>query len=441
LLDRSAPGAIGNGVALLVVGFVIGAEMPDAAHSVWLAAMAGAIAGLLLWVVVTRRHAAAEDAAATTRRLRWHVVFATLIGAAWGVPSLLFGGDLVTGHALLMTVIVLSSTAACCAALGVYLPAFWSYCLTATLPLALALFRRHDSESQWLAGLVLLYIPTLGAVTFSYNSAALSALRLRAQNEELAKDLATSQAVAAAATRSKWDTLAHLSHELRTPMNAVIGFSDVMRQELFGALGQRYRTYSEDIHTSGHYALDLIDAILEATRAEAGRITLAEETIDTSAFLAESLRMVEPTATERNIALTSHIDGLPALRADEAKLRQVLLNLLTNAVRYTPAGGHVELAARCSDAGLEIAVGDTGIGIAAEDVARCFEPFVRLSNPLTQSIAGIGLGLSIAKRLIEAHDGTIGITSAPGHGTTVTLRLPPERCLALPSSMRPSLVA
>jgi two-component system cell cycle sensor histidine kinase PleC len=229
------------------------------------------------------------------------------------------------------------------------------------------------------------------------------------------------------ANKAKSEFLATMSHELRTPMNAIIGFSEAMQQQLFGPLSPRYRAYSGDIHTSGRYALDLIDAIFDVSRGEAGQILLAEETIDTGPFIEECLRMVEAAAADRHIALACRADALPPLVADRAKLRQTLLNLLTNAIKYTPIDGQVSIEARSDDDGIDIAVSDTGIGIDAADLARCQEPFVRLSNPLTNAVAGAGLGLPIAKRLIEAHGGSMTLASKPRQGTRVTVHLPASR--------------
>lgn len=441
LLDGATWGALGNLVAVFAVSLIVRADLPAGARGLWIATMAASIASLFIWYLVARHGEADLDAEATTRRIRGHIFFATLIGACWGLPSLVFSGDLSHGHMLLLTVVVLSATAACGTALGAHLPAFLGFCFAALLPFALAFVRRSDEEAQWMSPLILLYIATLVVVVRQYNRGTLSTLRLRAENEALAESLATSQAATVAATRSKWDTLAHLSHELRTPMNAVIGFSEAMRQEIFGALSQRYRAYSNDIYASGRHALDLIDAILEASRAEAGQIDLAEETIDTDALVADCARLIEAAAAERQIELTCRAKHLPPLLGDRSKLRQALLNLLTNAVRYTPLGGRVAIDARASGDGLAITVADTGIGIEAEDVARCFEPFTRLSNPLTNAVPGTGLGLPIAKRLVEAHGGTIEIASTPRRGTRVTVRLPAARRLAPPVAATPSLVA
>jgi two-component system cell cycle sensor histidine kinase PleC len=434
LLDSSAPGAIGGVAAAIVFALIARSELSAVASALWIGAMAAVVAALLVWVAATRHGGGDGDASATARRLRIHIAFAIACGIGWGWPSIAFGRDLSSGHMMLLTMIVLSTTAACCAALGACLPAFFGYCLAALLPLAFVSLFRSDDEAVAIAFVAILYIPILAGIVRSYNDNALGALRLRARNEVLAQRLAAAEAATTAATRSKWDTLAHLSHELRTPMNAIIGFSELMREQVFGALAPRYHGYSADINTSGRYALDLVDAILDASRAEAGQIALAETRIEPAPFVAECVRMVEPAAAERQIALAVGGDAPPEIVGDRAKLRQILLNLLTNAIRYTRPGGHVAVETRITDGGLVVTVADDGIGIAAADLARCLEPFVRLSNPMTKEVAGVGLGLPLAKRLIEAHGGTLQIASTPGEGTTVTIRLPAERCA--PSAAR-----
>lgn len=441
LLRATAWGALGNAVAVAVLSLIFRADLPAAARGIWIAVMTVSIAGMLVWRLIEQRGDVELGAAATMRRIRGYVLFATLIGACWGIPSLVFSGDLSHGHLLILTVIVLSATAAAGTALGAHMPAFAGFCFAALLPVALAYSRRDDEEARWMCLLVLIYIATVIGVIRQHHLSILSTLRLRAENEALAQSLAASQAATVAATRSKWDTLAHLSHELRTPMNAIIGFSEAMREEIFGALSQRYRAYSDDIYTSGRHALDLIDAILDASRAEAGQIPLVDEVIDTEVLVADCVRMIEDAAAERQIALTCRLSALPNVHGDRTRLRQVLINLLTNAIRYTPPGGRVAIDARSGKDGLAITVADTGIGIAAEDLPRCFEPFTRLSNPLTNAVPGTGLGLPIAKRLVEIHGGAIDVASTPRRGTSMTVRLPATRCLPPARAETPSLVA
>ncbi|MEI9982706.1 MAG: HAMP domain-containing sensor histidine kinase [Aliidongia sp.] len=214
-------------------------------------------------------------------------------------------------------------------------------------------------------------------------------------------------------------------------MNAIIGFSALMREQLFGPLGERYLGYCGHIGDSGLHAVELIDAILDVSQAESGHISLIESEMPPSALVEECLRMVEIAAAAKRVTLDSRSgQSMPHVAGDRAKLRQALLNLLTNAIKYTPDGGRVTVDTLMAEDGLDIVVTDTGVGIAAGDLERCLEPFVRLRNPLTAGVDGVGLGLPLAKHMVELHGGRLQIASELGAGTVVTMHVPVERCLA-----------
>ncbi|NBB82067.1 MAG: PAS domain-containing protein [Alphaproteobacteria bacterium] len=234
------------------------------------------------------------------------------------------------------------------------------------------------------------------------------------------------------ASRAKSEFLANMSHELRTPLNAVIGFAEILLTEAFGPLGAgRYREYSRDIHASAVHLKQLIDDILDVSKVEAGKAELHETRIDLTGTIASTLRMVRERAATRDVALSVDLaPDLPLVTADEGKLRQVLLNLLSNAVKFTPPGGSVTVVARLGeDGGVRLAVADTGIGMAAEDIPRALEPFVQLHGGLSRSFEGTGLGLPLSAKLVELHGGRLEIDSTPRQGTTVTVAFPPERTL------------
>lgn len=430
-IDASLLGAAANIPAVILAAIVLRGTVPAGALLLWIAAIAATVAALygsvhgpLPW---RTGHMPADRA--HRARLLTHALFAGAIGAIWGSAALGLGPALGPRQMMFLTLILLGCNAACVSALGSYLPAFFAYLTASLLPLCYASLRRPEIEAGGLAPLVLVFIIALTVQALSYNRQILATFRLRAENEVLADHLGQANAAAAIEMRKKWDMLAHLSHELRTPMTAVIGFSELIRAQMFGAVEERYRGYAEHIHVSGRHALELIDAILEVSRAESGRLALHEEEIAPVGLIEECLHMVEPSAADRRLTLERAIDpALPRLQVDPAKLRQAVLNLLTNAIKYTPEGGRVTLSVGRVAGGLEIAVADTGIGIAAADLERCLEPFVRLGNPLTAGVEGMGLGLPLAKRLIEAQGGRLHLASAPGRGTRVTLRLPAECC-------------
>ena len=232
------------------------------------------------------------------------------------------------------------------------------------------------------------------------------------------------------ANRTKSEFLANMSHELRTPLNAIIGFSEIIQKEMFGPIGSgRYKEYAVDIYESGTHLLNLINDILDVSKAEAGKIELQESQVLVKDLIDASLRLIMPRAREAGVSLIEpETDRLPPLRADERRLKQVLINLLSNAVKFTPSGGRVTLeAAVNADRGLTIRVIDTGIGMEAADIPKALEPFGQVDSRLSRKYEGTGLGLPLSKALVELHGGKLDIQSEPGVGTTVSVVLPAAR--------------
>ena len=250
----------------------------------------------------------------------------------------------------------------------------------------------------------------------------------RQRGQEL--EAARMEAVRADAAKSQF--LANMSHELRTPLNAVIGFADIIHGEMFGtgeAAWKRYKDYAGDIGASGRFLLDVINDILDLTKAAAGKAELREDRMSVADVVTGVGRLFRERAQQAELALD--IRG-PAedieLWADETKLKQVLLNLVSNAIKFTPAGGHVSVRADIrADGGLAISVADSGIGIAKGDLDRIFQPFVQVDSSLSRRHAGTGLGLPLARSFVELHGGTIEIDSEPGTGTRATVLLPAAR--------------
>jgi PAS domain S-box-containing protein len=235
------------------------------------------------------------------------------------------------------------------------------------------------------------------------------------------------------ASRSKSEFLANMSHELRTPLNAIIGFSEIMHHEMLGSLGNpRYHEYSCDIHQSGIHLLDVINDILDLSKIEAGKLELNDETFDPETMIENSLRLVKERAKSRNVEMSLGIaKRLPRLRGDQRKVMQVLTNLLSNAVKFTPSGGAVTIEMDVNPAQeLRISVVDTGIGIAPEDIDKALTPFGQVDSALSRKFEGTGLGLPLAKSLVELHGGVLDLESVVGSGTRVTVRFPSERLVA-----------
>ncbi|MGH6932311.1 MAG: sensor histidine kinase, partial [Dongiaceae bacterium] len=219
--------------------------------------------------------------------------------------------------------------------------------------------------------------------------------------------------------------------ELRTPLNAIIGFSDMLSNELFGPLGSdKYREYVADINRSGAHLLDLINDILDLSKAESGKLELFEEPLDVAATIEKSLLMIRPRAEAAGVKLAQHVaPDLPRLFADECKLVQILLNLLSNSVKFTPTGGRVGVSAARTGHGLRITVEDNGVGIATEDRDKALALFGQIQTAMSRNHAGTGLGLPLTKRLAQLHGANFDLQSELGAGTTVTIEFPASRVM------------
>ncbi|KPF78047.1 histidine kinase [Brevundimonas sp. AAP58] len=234
---------------------------------------------------------------------------------------------------------------------------------------------------------------------------------------------------AEAANQAKSEFLANMSHELRTPLNAINGFSEIMAGEMFGPLGDaRYKGYAADILKSGQHLLSLINDILDMAKIEAGKMTLHYEAVDLVEVCEDATRLMRGKAQEAGLALTLEAGDLPEVEADYRGLKQVMLNLISNAVKFTPEGGSITVSVHpMAGDRVRIAVTDTGIGIAAEDLARLAQPFEQVEGQHSKTTQGTGLGLALTKSLIELHGGQMRMESEPGEGTTVSFDIPVRR--------------
>jgi signal transduction histidine kinase len=250
---------------------------------------------------------------------------------------------------------------------------------------------------------------------------------LAIQNARLFREIADKSAQLEAASRHKSEFLANMSHELRTPLNAIIGFSEVLTERMFGELNEKQDEYLRDIHASGQHLLSLINDILDLSKIEAGRMELEATDFDLPSAIDNALILVRERASRRGITLGHSVDErLGQIRGDERKVKQVLLNLLSNALKFTAEGGRIDVRARVHDEVAEIAVTDTGVGIAPEDQEAVFEEF-RQVGTADKKVEGTGLGLALSRKFIELHGGKIWVTSAVGVGSTFTFTLPVRR--------------
>jgi signal transduction histidine kinase len=250
--------------------------------------------------------------------------------------------------------------------------------------------------------------------------------RLQEENRAAYDALRIAKEAAEKANRAKSEFLANMSHELRTPLNAVIGFSEIIAAEMFGPVGQpRYKDFASDIVRSGRHLLEVISDILDVAKLQSGKTELHLKRLELREVIDEAMRIVQEQADSSGIAVTISVDSdLPTINGDATRLRQVLLNLLSNAIKFTPAGGDIVVSAQRAGDLVSFSVQDSGIGMAAKDIPKAFEPFGQVDSSIARKYGGTGLGLPLSKMFAELHGGVLGIESVLGKGTTVTVSLP-----------------
>ncbi len=287
-----------------------------------------------------------------------------------------------------------------------------------------------------IAALAVLYIGYMVFMSRQIYLTARDMLLLRYEKNDLIDALARSKDEsdrarehAEAASRSKSEFLANMSHELRTPLNAILGFSEMISSRLFSGTPEKHYEYAGLIHSSGDHLLTLINDILDLAKIEAGGLTLHEEPVDLAALIADACRMIEPKAADGGCEIATDIQqGMPTVLGDARALKQVLLNLTSNAIKFTPPGGCITIFGRPEPSGeVCFGVSDTGVGIAPEDQARVFENFGQGRHDVVTADKGTGLGLPIVKGLVESHGGRITLISEVGDGTTVCVFIPANR--------------
>lgn len=284
-------------------------------------------------------------------------------------------------------------------------------------------FRRSDGRIVWhlVSSVAISYQGRAAVVLWSVDVTG------RKQMEE---ELRSAKEQAEQSNRAKVEFLAAMSHELRTPLNAILGYSEVMACEILGPVGHpRYREYCSDIVDSGRHLLEVINDVLDMAEIERGQMQLHEAWVPLARLVEQPAAQAAALAHSAGLSLAVDLGPLPpALFVDERRLRQALQNLLSNAIKFSPAGGRVGITVQRDETGwLGIAVSDTGIGMAAEDIPKALAPFSQVDGSLARRFEGTGLGLTLAQALVERHGGHLTIASTPGQGTTVTLWLPVAR--------------
>ncbi len=257
--------------------------------------------------------------------------------------------------------------------------------------------------------------------------------KTRGELQRTSHSLELALAAAAAGSQAKSQFLATMSHELRTPLNAIIGFSGILDAEIYGPIGNaRYKSYVKDVHDSGQHLLGLVNDILDFSRADGGQLEIEDEIIELPQVIAKVTRMLENQLERSQVVLTTEVDpALPHLRGDERRIRQILLNLLSNAAKFTPAGGKVRLSAFPDGAQVALVIEDNGIGMAPEGIRIALERFGQVDSRLGRKHDGAGLGLPLSKKLAELLGGSLTIESEVNVGTRVTVTFPQDRVNAM----------
>jgi two-component system, cell cycle sensor histidine kinase PleC len=442
LLRLSAKGRRSSGPAMGLLGILAAAV---AATSVswheavaWLACDIAALA-VAYWLAGTLL-SATEIMLDARRRRCIFILIETLQGVIWAAFVWLISGSgdpAAQSFALILLLLV----AAMDATITSSTPSAVAGALT-PMTLATLSFLRSMSHSD--GTLPLIGLACASQLYFMFlarklHAASFETLSFQAEKDELIaeleqakanSDLARHRAEAANLAKSRF--LATMSHELRTPLNAILGFSEVMKGELFGTHAvESYKEYSNDIHASGQHLLTLINEILDLSRIEAGHFDLREEAVALMHTVADCRRLLRLRAKKRQIAVEEAVEpDLPKIRADERAIRQVILNLLSNAIKFTPHGGEIKIKIGwTANGGQYVAVRDSGPGIPEEEIPIVMSSFGRGSHAQKNAEEGSGLGLPIAKGLVELHGGSFSLKSKPHEGTEVIVIFPPERVM------------
>jgi PAS domain S-box-containing protein len=291
---------------------------------------------------------------------------------------------------------------------------------------------RYEFRLQRPDGTIVWVDTAAALVQWDGQPASLSWLTDISRRKRMEEELIKSKEAAEFANRTKTEFLANMSHELRTPLNAIIGFAEVIKDQMFGPIGlKKYADYAKDIHSSGRHLLAVINDILDLSKLEAGKLELRESEVSLDRVGEECMMLIRDRAGKSKVRLIGEFEPLmPPLLCDERALKQVLLNFLSNAVKFTPPGGHVTLGIRRVGDGVAISVADTGIGMSKDEIAVALSVFGQVDSKLARRHRGTGLGMPIAKSLIELHGGTLTVESTPKVGTTMTATFPASRIVA-----------
>ena len=363
-------------------------------------------------------------------------------GVCWVLPLFLFWSGANSLQAAYLVAFTMAIIAVRLLVVNNFMPVLVAGTGVMTIGVAIRCASQAEPIFFALAGLIITLEAFFLFVARQLGDTARDMVKFKAQKDDLIEELKLERDKAEAektkaeeANKAKSTFLATMSHELRTPLNAIMGFSEILKREMFGPLNvPAYKDYAGDIHHSGRYLLDLINDILDLSRIEAGRRDVQEEPFDILTCVNSALALLNGKAKEKSIAVRIDIEqSLPKLMGDIRGVNQILINLLTNAIKFTPAGGEVVVSATRNAAGaMAVSVKDNGPGIPAHEIHTALDSFGRGAVATRQAIDGAGLGLPIVKGLMDLHGGDVAINSKEGHGTEVLITFPAQRVLTGP---------
>ncbi len=367
----------------------------------------------------------------TDRTITRATIWALYFGTVWGLfAALLSAGKPPPDIDLLICAIIAGMAAGGTLMLYPVPAAMVGFVAACMLPPWIVMgFYEKRASAALLAYTLVYFLFLLMSGRYSYQG-FVESVRLRVLNAELAYK-------AEAASRAKSRFLANMSHELRTPLNAIIGFAEVIHLQFKGPVGNpQYVDFARSIHDSGRHLVGIINDILDLSKVEAGKVELEEAPTTVAGLVEQATTLMNHSIGNAQLSLDVAIEpDLPDILVDARKLDQVLLNLISNAVKFTPAGGRIRIdGRRAGDGGIVLRVADTGIGIAADELGEVMKPFVQSRETERRRVQGTGLGLPLADQLVKLHGGTMTLVSTRGEGTTVTIHLPPSRILAQPAA-------
>ncbi|MBI1330303.1 MAG: sensor histidine kinase [Alphaproteobacteria bacterium] len=419
-------------------------QLPEWRALGWWAILTATCVGAEVYGRLVKIHDLPPTIANVRKLARVYTISTVLVSLAWVaiMPALSLPGDAV--HSTTLLLLVAASLASGVSVNAPFLPAGQSVLLIYGMSLLLGPFLMNTWLGYTYEAMAAAYVfAMLGQLNGSHETtrkmfelehervALIDELRGAKDDSDLARERAET------ASRAKSQFLANMSHELRTPLNAILGFSEMIQSGVLGGHPERQKEYSGLIHQSGRHLLALINDILDLAKIEAGAMQLRDEDVDIGMLMQECVDLMDGRAASAGIFIELELFRLPkSIRGEERALKQIVLNLLSNAMKFTPAGGTVTAFARClpNRGGMAFGVRDTGVGIAQDELVHVFEKFGQGRHDVVMADKGTGLGLSIVKGLVELHHGHVTLESRVGHGTTVTIHLPEDRLCAAQSA-------